>query len=88
MTTDTAIELFRNAAMLALVLCGPLLLVALAVGLVMGLIQALTQVQDQSLTFVPRLLALTVVLLLLLPWGLSLLTEYAADLIRGIPHSI
>lgn len=88
MTTDTAIELFRNAAMLALVLCGPLLLAALAVGLVMGLIQALTQVQDQSLTFVPRLLALTVVLLLLLPWGLSLLTEYAADLIRGIPHSI
>ena len=88
MTTDTAIELFRNAAMLALVLCGPLLLAALAVGLVMGLIQALTQVQDPSLTFVPRLLALTLVLLLLLPWGLSLLTEYAADLIRGIPHSI
>ncbi len=88
MTTDTAIELCRSAALLALVLSGPVLLAALAVGLVLGLLQALTQVQDQSLTFVPRLIVLTLVGLLLLPWGLSLLTEYAADLIRGIPGTI
>ena len=88
MTTDTAIELCRSAALLALVLSGPVLLAALAVGLVLGLLQALTQVQDQSLTFVPRLIVLTLIGLLLLPWGLSLLTEYAADLIRGIPGTI
>lgn len=88
MTADTATELCRSAALLSLLLSGPVLLAALAVGLVMGLLQALTQVQDQSLTFVPRFIALTVVLLLLLPWGLSLLTEYAADLIRGIPGTI
>ena len=88
MTTDTAIVLCRSAALLALVLSGPVLLAALAVGLVLGLLQALTQVQDQSLTFVPRLIVLTLVGLLLLPWGLSLLTEYAADLIRGIPGTI
>jgi flagellar biosynthetic protein FliQ len=88
MTTDTAIELCRSAALLALVLGGPVLLASLAVGLIMGLLQGLTQVQDQSLTFVPRLIALTLVLLLLMPWGLSLLTEYAADLIRDIPGSI
>ena len=88
MTADTAIELCRSAALLSLLLSGPVLLAALAIGLVMGLLQALTQVQDQSLTFVPRFIALTVVLLLLLPWGLSLLTEYAADLIRGIPRTI
>ncbi|HEY4263242.1 MAG TPA: flagellar biosynthetic protein FliQ [Schlesneria sp.] len=88
MTPDTAIDLCRNAAMLAMMISGPVLLVALAVGLVMGLLQGLTQVQDQSLTFVPRLIALVVVVLLLMPWGLGLLSEYAVDLIRGIPGTI
>jgi flagellar biosynthesis protein FliQ len=88
MTTDTAIELCRSAALLALMLCGPALLVAMAIGLVIGLVQALTQLQDPSLTFVPKLIALTFVILLLLPWGLGLLTEYATDLIRRIPDNI
>lgn len=88
MTPDTAIELCRSAAMLAMLLCGPVLLAALAVGLIMGLLQGLTQVQDQSLTFVPRLIALTLLILFLLPWGLSLLTDYAANLIRDIPGTI
>ncbi len=88
MTADTAIELCRSAAMLALVLSGPVLLAALAIGVVMGLLQGLTQIQDSSITFVPRLIALTVVVLLLLPWGLSVLTDFATDLIRGIPGTI
>lgn len=88
MTADTAIELCRSAALLALTLCGPALLVAAAVGLLISLVQALTQLQDQSLTFVPKLVAMTFVVLMLLPWGLSLLTEYAVDLIRGIPGTI
>lgn len=88
MTADAAIELCRSAAMLAMMLCGPVLLAALAVGLIMGLLQGLTQIQDPSLTFVPRLIALTLLILFLLPWGLSLLTEYAADLIRDIPGAI
>ncbi|MFO1041410.1 MAG: flagellar biosynthetic protein FliQ [Planctomycetaceae bacterium] len=88
MTTDAAIELCRTAVLLALMLCSPLLLVAVAISLVMGLLQGLTQIQDASLTFVPRLIALALVVVLLLPWGLSLLTEYAGDLIRGIPGTI
>ncbi len=88
MTTDTAIELCRSAVLLALMLCSPLLLVAVAIGLFMGLLQGLTQIQDASLTFVPRLIALALVVVLLLPWGLSLLTGYAVDLIRGIPGTI
>ncbi len=88
MTTDAAIELCRSAVLLALMLCSPLLLVAVAISLVMGLLQGLTQIQDASLTFVPRLIALALVVVLLLPWGLSLLTEYAGDLIRGIPGTI
>jgi len=88
MTADTAIELCRSATLLALVISGPVLLAALAMGVIMGLLQGLTQVQDSSITFVPRLIALTIVTLLLLPWGLSLLTEFATDLIRGIPGTI
>ena len=88
MTTDAAIELCRSAVLLTLMLCSPLLLVAVAISLVMGLLQGLTQIQDASLTFVPRLIALALVVVLLLPWGLSLLTEYAGDLIRGIPGTI
>lgn len=88
MTADTALELCRSAALLALILSGPALLTSLAIGLVTGLLQGLTQIQDQSLTFVPRLIVLSLVLLLLMPWGLSLLTEFAADLIRGIPGTI
>lgn len=88
MNADTAIELCRSAAMLSLVLSGPVLVAALAIGVIMGLLQGLTQVQDSSITFVPRLIALTLVMLLLLPWGLSLLTEFATDLIRGIPGTI
>lgn len=88
MTTDIAIELCRSAVMLTLLLSGPLLLVAVAIGLVMGVLQGLTQVQDVSLTFVPRLIALALVVVLLLPWGLSLLSGYAGDLIRGIPGTI
>lgn len=88
MTTDAAIELCRSAVLLALMLCSPLLLVAVAISLVIGLLQGLTQIQDASLTFVPRLIALALVVVLLLPWGLSLLTEYAGDLIRGIPGTI
>ena len=88
MTSDIAIELCRSAALHALMLSGPILLAALAVGLVVGLLQALTQIQDQSLTFVPKLIALTLLILLLLPWGLSLLTDFTVDLIRDIPGTI
>ena len=88
MNTDTAIELCRSSGWLALTLSGPALLVAIGIGLVIGLLQAMTQLQDESLTFVPKLIAMTCVILLLLPWGLGLLTEYTADLIRRIPHRI
>ena len=88
MTSDIGIELCRSAALHALMLCGPILLAALAIGLIVGLMQSLTQIQDQSLTFVPKLIALTFLILLLLPWGLNLLTNFAVDLIRGIPGTI
>jgi flagellar biosynthetic protein FliQ len=88
MTSDKAIELFRAAAVLAMTLSGPALLAVLVVGLIIGLLQTVTQLHEQSLSFIPKMIVLSLVLMFVLPWGLERLSEYAIDLIRGIPASI
>ena len=67
MDAETAIELSRAALMLTLTVAGPLLFGALITGVGIGLMQALTQIQEQTLTFVPKILVMGVVLLLSLP---------------------
>lgn len=67
MTSIEAIEIARAALVLVLTIAGPILLVALIVGVVIGLLQALTQVQEMTLTFVPKILIAGIVLLLTLP---------------------
>ena len=88
MTADLAVELCRSTVLLALTIGGPVLLAALAIGLMIGLLQSMTQLHDQTLAFVPKLIGISLVVLYLLPWGLSRLTEYASDLIREIPHRL
>lgn len=85
MTADDAIELCRSAVLLSLTVGGPVLMAALAVGLIVGMLQAVTQLHDQTISLVPKLIVMSMVILYLLPWGLSRVTEYAADMIRGIP---
>lgn len=67
MTSPEAIEIARAALVLVLTIAGPMLIAALIVGVVIGLLQALTQVQEMTLTFVPKILVLGVVMLLSLP---------------------
>ncbi|WP_313433859.1 flagellar biosynthetic protein FliQ [Novosphingobium sp.] len=67
MTSPEAIEIARAALVLVLTIAGPMLSAALIVGVVIGLLQALTQVQEMTLTFVPKILVLGVVMLLSLP---------------------
>lgn len=74
------IDLIRETLWHALLLAAPLVGTALVVGLLVGLLQALTQVQDQTISFVPKLLAVGAVLAALLPWWLGRLTQFAADL--------
>jgi flagellar biosynthetic protein FliQ len=88
MDVDSAAELVHGAVMLSLVLAVPGLAVAFIVSLVSGLLQAMTQVQDQSLTAVPRLLLGLVAALLLLPWMLDRLTTYTVELYEGISASL
>ena len=72
----------------ALVLCSPVLLVGLLVGLVISLVQALTQIQEQSIAFVPKLLAMLFALCLTLPWLMGRMVEYAQSLFQDIPTSL
>ena len=88
MTADAAAELCQAAVILALTIGTPALLAALATSLVVSLFQAITQLHDQTLSFIPKLIVMSLVILFVLPWGLSLLAEYATDLIRNIPGTV
>jgi flagellar biosynthetic protein FliQ len=80
-----AVDLIRQAIMLALMVAAPLLLTALCVGIIVSLVQAVTQLQEQTLTFIPKLLALALVFTLTLPWTLTRLVEYLAGVLRSLP---
>ena len=84
MDQGLAISVLREAVLLLITLSLPILLVALVVGVVISLLQALTQIQEQTLTFVPKMLAVFGVLVLLLPFMLSSLQDFAADLFNLI----
>ncbi len=85
MTSDLLTGPARQAVMLGLETAGPVLLVILAVGLLVGTIQAATQIQDQSVGFVVRLLAVAAALVVLLPWMLDRLVVFSTDLFERIP---
>jgi flagellar biosynthetic protein FliQ len=85
MTIDTAVDLVRDAAFLGLLIAAPVLAVSIVSGLLIGLLQAATQVQEQSLNFIPRLVLAFVTLLVVLPWSLERLVDYSAALYREIP---
>ena len=88
MDPQQAVTLTQQAMITALVLCAPLLLVGMVVGLLIGLAQALTQVQDQTVAFVPKIVAMVGVLVLCLPWLLQKMVEYSEVLITNIPKTI
>ena len=88
MSHTLVVDLARNAIMLALLLAAPLLVAALVIGLIVSVLQAVTQIQEQTLSFVPKLLAVSVVFLIALPWMLQLLVRYATELFRSLPTLI
>jgi flagellar biosynthetic protein FliQ len=80
-----AIDMGREMILLALVISLPLLAVGLGVGLVVSVLQAATQVQEQTISFVPKIVATALALFLLLPWMVTRLTEYTVALFRAMP---
>lgn len=86
MTPQLAIEITHAALVLIITVCGPLLLVSMLVGVVVSLLQALTQVQEQTLTFVPKLAAMGLTLLLTLPMIGRAFSDFTHVLIDHIIH--
>ena len=74
--------------MLALLVAGPMLVVALGVGLIVSVIQAVTQIQEQTLSFVPKLVAVGATFLIALPWILQILIKYTTELFRSLPSLV
>ena len=77
-TLDSATELIRQTLILALLVSAPMLLIGLVVGVVVSLVQAVTQIQEQTLTFVPKIAAMVAAAILLMPWIGNRLLEYSA----------
>lgn len=84
MQVTSAIDIAHEALLITLKISLPILLTALIIGLVVSLIQALTQVQDQTITFVPKLIAIFVVLFLLMPYIGTLMLNFNELLINQI----
>ncbi|MFK8047087.1 MAG: flagellar biosynthesis protein FliQ [Halioglobus sp.] len=85
MTPEMVMDVSREALHLTMLLAGPLLLSALAVGLLIGVFQAATQIQEMTLSFIPKLIALVFALLFAGPWMLRILVEYTHRLFMAIP---
>ena len=84
MTTDGAVELPRNALIIAFLVVGPVLAVTLVVGLVVGVLQAATQVNEASISFVTKLIAIVATFLVLGTWTLRQLVDYSTRTISSI----
>jgi flagellar biosynthetic protein FliQ len=88
MTPETVMGIGQHALVVTLMIAAPLLLTALAVGLVVGVLQAATQINEMTLSFIPKLLALAAVLVIAGPWMLRTLIDYTRHLIESLPSLI
>jgi flagellar biosynthetic protein FliQ len=85
MTPESVITIGQQALTLTTLLAAPMLLSALAVGLVVGMMQAATQINEMTLSFIPKLAVLVATIFIAGPWMLKLLTGYTRQLIESIP---
>lgn len=88
MNASSVLTLGQEALIILLMVSAPVLLVVLVVGLVVSLLQAVTQINEATLAFVPKLMAAVVVLAVAGPWMLSLLVDYLRRIITSIPSTL
>jgi flagellar biosynthetic protein FliQ len=88
MTPESVIAFGQHALYVAMLIAAPLLLTALAVGLLIGVIQAATQINEMTLSFIPKLIAMAVVALVTGPWMLRTLVQFTRQLIEGLPGAV
>ena len=88
MTPEVVNDLFREALLLTALIVGLMVLPSLLVGLVVAMFQAATQINEQTLSFLPRLIIMLLTLVVGGPWLLSQLMEFTLNLVHNIPHII
>ena len=88
MTPDMVIKLAEQSIFTIILISAPTLLIALAVGLLVSVFQAMTQIQEQTLAFIPKILAVFISLVVFGPWMLTLLLDYTRDLFQQLPRII
>ena len=88
MTPETVITIGQQALWVTMLIAAPLLLSALAVGLLIGMFQAATQINEMTMSFIPKLLVLVTALIVAGPWMLSVIVNYTRQLVEQIPSLI
>jgi len=88
MDSSTVLDLGREGLLIMLEVSGPVMLTAVVVGLVISIGQAVTQIQDQTISFVPKIIMMVLAILYTLPWVTALLVEYSTNLITNIPSRL
>lgn len=88
MTEEVVLSLGRDAIWTTVLMAAPLLLAALVVGLVVSIFQAVTQINEATLTFIPKMLAIVVVLVVLAPWMTQMITSYTTELFISLPNYV
>jgi flagellar biosynthetic protein FliQ len=88
MTPETVVSIGQQALWVTMMIAGPLLLSALAVGLLVGMFQAATQINEMTLSFIPKLLVLVLALVVAGPWMLTVIMNFTTQLMGQIPALI
>jgi flagellar biosynthetic protein FliQ len=88
MTPEYVVNVGRQALEMMMLVSAPALLVALGIGLVVSVLQAVTQINEATLTFLPKLIGVGVTLVLVGPWMLAVLTDYIARILTSVPAAI
>ncbi|MGH7443007.1 MAG: flagellar biosynthesis protein FliQ [bacterium] len=86
MTPDFALDIGKQALILVLLLGAPMLLLGLLVGVLISILQSVTQIQEMTLTFVPKIVAVVLALIVFGPWMLRLLTTFSLELFQRLPE--
>jgi flagellar biosynthetic protein FliQ len=85
MTTDIAVQIARQGMLVAMLLAAPMLFSGLIVGLIISVLQAVTQVNEMTLSFIPKILAVFLSFILFLPWILRTIMDFTVNLFSNLP---
>jgi flagellar biosynthesis protein FliQ len=88
MTEDVVLSLGRDAIWTTVLLASPLLISALVVGLIVSILQAVTQINEATLTFIPKMLTIVIVMVILAPWMTQMITSYTTELFTSLPNYV